>query len=420
MDREKFRQIVQRHLVPLFSGARLEAGFEQSTRRQPEMSWQDPCSFYVKPGMLEEYCVVLSRSQPFAKTRSPFVTEYRVVKAFVKVLQEIERGIGTLFEQDLLAHFTRRVVVRSICDDDAHQTVVLAVIDQLDTWSTRLYEGQPISAAIGFVPGEHPVTVTLDETWKDDYSAVLSNGFDTIVVSSHSGHVHSYKSLPVPKDLPMYAPYRLAPIAEWTHEEKGRIAIALNRTGEILVIRDGQLVFARRGGRWHFLTHEPVITQMKCPQDKVVRQAVYASCLDASFARTGACVGIMASGDIGKLDSVAPKRGDHIQTGESTKAQLIRQIINGKRFQELDRRMRQELLAIDGATILSHKGQILTVGAILHIEGGSSGGGRLAAAIALSKHGTGIKVSQDGGIRGYYRCEIQDTPDTAEPDFVVM
>jgi len=41
---------------------------------------------------------------------------------------------------------------------------------------------------------------------------------------------------------------------------------------------------------------------------------------------------------------------------------------------------------------------LLAVGAILKIPGGSSGGGRLAAAIELSKLGLGIKVSQDGGI----------------------
>lgn len=191
----------------------------------------------------------------------------------------------------------------------------------------------------------------------------------------------------------------------------------LNRTGEILVIQNGQLVFARRGGDWHFLTHEPVITQMKCPHNKEVRRAVYASCLDASFARTGACVGIMTSGNIRKLKAVAPEPGDHIQTGSSVKAQLIRDIIGRKTFQELDRRLRHELLAIDGATILNHQGEILTVGAILRIKGGSSGGGRLAAATELGKYGTGIKVSQDGGIIGFYRCKDQQT---AVPAFVVM
>jgi len=79
----------------------------------------------------------------------------------------------------------------------------------------------------------------------------------------------------------------------------------------------------------------------------------------------------------------------------------------------LDRRLRQELVAIDGATLIDHKGTILAVGAILKIAGGSTGGGRLAAAKALSKLGVGIKVSQDGGITGFH-------DGNAEPKFIVM
>ena len=44
-----------------------------------------------------------------------------------------------------------------------------------------------------------------------------------------------------------------------------------------------------------------------------------------------------------------------------------------------DRRLRQELAAIDGATVLSFEGDVLAVGAIVKIPGGSAGGGRLAA-----------------------------------------
>jgi len=125
----------------------------------------------------------------------------------------------------------------------------------------------------------------------------------------------------------------------------------------------------------------------------------------------------MTSGDVSHLKDVAPKRGDHIKKGDSPKARLIRSIVGTAKFQELDRRLRQELLAIDGATIIGHEGLVLAVGAILQIEGGSAGGGRLAAAIALSKYGTGIKVSQDGGIKGFYRREDQAT---ANPAFFVM
>jgi hypothetical protein len=138
IDREKFRQLVEKHLLPLFSGATLASGFKGSTPQKAQVSYCDPCSFTIKPYKQSDYCVVLTRSQPFAVSNAPFVTEYRVTRAFVDALSEIEEGIGTAFEQDLLSRFTRRVVARSICNDRAQEPIILATIDQLDTWSTRL------------------------------------------------------------------------------------------------------------------------------------------------------------------------------------------------------------------------------------------------------------------------------------------
>jgi hypothetical protein len=84
---------------------------------------------------------------------------------------------------------------------------------------------------------------------------------------------------------------------------------------------------------------------------------------------------------------------------------LLQRAIDGRPFHALDRRLRQEILAIDGATILDHTGQLLAAGAILKVPGGSSGGGRRAAAVALAAYGVGIKVSADGGIEGFCRTK---------------
>jgi hypothetical protein len=140
---------------------------------------------------------------------------------------------------------------------------------------------------------------------------------------------------------------------------------------------------------------------MGTPHDADVRRAVYETCLDASFARTGACIGIVSSSHAAELSKVVVKEGDYIKKEASIKSRTIAKIIGDQRFHELDRRIRQELVSIDGATVLSHTAGVLAVGAILKITKGSEGGGRLAAAQALAKLGLGIKISQDGGIKGY-------------------
>jgi hypothetical protein len=124
--------------------------------------------------------------------------------------------------------------------------------------------------------------------------------------------------------------------------------------------------------------------------------------VDASFARTGACIGIVSSSNGTRWRAIAVHNDDYIAGGRSTKARAIAKAVRQKKFYELDRRLRQELVAIDGATIISHEGDLLAVGTILKIPGGSAGGGRLAAARALGNLGLGIKVSQDGGIVGFH------------------
>ena len=80
----------------------------------------------------------------------------------------------------------------------------------------------------------------------------------------------------------------------------------------------------------------------------------------------------------------------------------IRKIVGNKPFHELSRKLRSEIVAMDGATVVDSDGTIVAVGAILKIEAGSEGGGRLAAATTLGKYGVSIKISQDGLMKAFY------------------
>lgn len=409
MDSVLLSELAEKYLVPLFSGAKL-SNQVASNAKQGCVAFVDPCTILFKALRTDTYRLPLRRSQAFDKIASGRVTEKDVVQAFIDVVQEIEPGLSASYRADLLSTFQRRVVVKAIVDANA-QAALLEGIDQLALWATRLYEGKPIVAAFGFMPDGDGGTVTLHEICQKDFSAVLSNGFDTLLSFDFQGKVVGHESLSQAAIASSFAPFRQAPIAEWAKD--GRIAVVLNRLGEILAFKDQKLLFARRSGKWHFLTHEPVLTQMRRPQDNAVRCAVYESCLDASFARTGACVGIVVSAHLLKWKQVSTSSDDHLDNPTSAKAKSISRMVNGRTFQKIDRRLRQELLAIDGATLLDHKGKVLAVGAILKIPGGSTGGGRLAAAKELGKLGLGIKVSQDGRILGF-----QDGSD--DPKFAVM
>ena len=104
---------------------------------------------------------------------------------------------------------------------------------------------------------------------------------------------------------------------------------------------------------------------------------------------------------VDEWENKIPPFEDFVNEEKCIKTASLIKIINGRKFHELDRKLRLELLGIDGATIIDYDGNILAVGAIIKIEAGSLGGGRLAAAKTLSNYGISIKVSADGSIEGF-------------------
>ena len=184
-------------------------------------------------------------------------------------------------------------------------------------------------------------------------------------------------------------------------------------------------------------SHEEIIGKLAERSGEVeeVRRSIYLSAIDTSFARNGGCIvhvnnsekyNVLKHVDIADVlykdcyEYLVQENINHsffyelkaepeeletfekfIYQNECTKTANLIKIINGKKFHELDRKLRQELLAIDGATIIDYEGNIVAVGAIIKIEAGSSGGGRLAAAKTLSNYGISIKVSADGRMSGF-------------------
>lgn len=399
MEQQLLRQIADRYLVPFFSGARIDDTASASNPRESTVSFINPQVIGFKVDRADTYRLCLRRDQPFAKRDDP-ARETRVIEAFVSILRSMGAALSSSLKDDLLSTFQRKVVAYAVADI-GHGTELLAIIDQMALWANRLYEGAPIASAIGIRPrsgGDTP-GLSLNAMSSHDFGLVLSNGFDSLLEFDKDLQLLGHRVLASPTAAHS-CPWRHAAIAGWTAADRKRIAVVLNRLGEILVFRGGQLLFARRGGHWHFLTHGPITRQMAVPKDPLIRSAIYETALDASFARTGACFGVVRAG-LGSYAAKVIAASDFLSPAVSTKAATVAQIVGGRKFQKLERTLRQELVAIDGATVIDHEGAVLAVGAILRIDSGSTGGGRTAAAKQLGTLGLGIKVSQDGGITGY-------------------
>jgi len=132
-------------------------------------------------------------------------------------------------------------------------------------------------------------------------------------------------------------------------------------------------------------------------------RAIYRAALDSSFRRTGALFVLLrrkaSLRDIVRLgDAVNDKRRDAMDV-------TFDDVLTPIKVQSLPRSVLAELASLDGAVVLSNKGEVVAYGAILEPKkkGRISGaeGSRSKAAIGASKYGLTVKVSSDGDITVY-------------------
>ena len=103
----------------------------------------------------------------------------------------------------------------------------------------------------------------------------------------------------------------------------------------------------------------------------------------------------------GIIDWANMTYAEYVEKYEKTKTSCLKQTIADRKFHELNRKLREELSSVDGAVIVDFDGTIIACGAIVRIEAGSMGGGRLAATSTLAKYGVAVKISQDGIMQAF-------------------
>jgi hypothetical protein len=387
LNQDDFRQVVNDTLVPMLQGT-LEPDERLSSNREALAAYLDPNHLAVKPKRDAGYRLVLSRSQAFTSS------ERTLAGHFISELAEVVSLEAGEYQPDLLRAIPRRVVARDLGGGPP----LLSILERLETWSSQTYEGQRIVSSMGLDVEPAGTTIALDDLWDEPFGPVMTNGFDTLLVTGSDREVSGWLQLNT-GELSSKAPYRMSELACWALGH--RIVAVLNQRGEILLFQQQALRFARRDGSWHHYVHDTNIARMSPPSNQALRRAIYESCLDVSFARSGGCIGVVDYAHQGKEgELVSPD--DQLALQSTYKARLLSRIIGGRGFQELDRRARAELLSLDGAMVLNHQGRILAAGSIIDVPAGSvGGGGRTAAAQRLSTIGLGLKVSQDGTITGY-------------------
>ena len=317
-------------------------------------------------------------------------------------------------------------------------TTVLRILNLLSFWSSETYEGDKISFSVAIDEDDHrPAPVNFFDVCREDYAKVLTSGCDTLLVCNAEGGITDYCEAAMPdeaKAAQVYAPLPFMPVAYWTSQH--RCTFCLSRNGDILIFKNRQLFFAKRRGKWLHFSHQAYLAELGYQAQGNSRstiEALYLSLLDVSFKRKGACIGFFRKNAVtpwminerrnqrvgqnlsqdelvalsqarlhSHLEEIVSK-ADMLAHEGSSKTALLRTALPSTTFSRIPRKLRAEMLSIDGATLVFDDGSIFAVGAILKVPGGSSSGGRKAAAMTLAEHGIGIKVSNDGHITAWSR-----------------
>lgn len=426
-------EAVAEYLAPLFGPATEILDDDYTRENFEDLAEMNGRRFMLRVALTgqPEDEVYLFRAIPFTETEQAIARN---------ILEEWEKIFTTPHIDDYAAVCIRQAQIIGIAKilSPARHTTVLRMLNLLSFWSSETYEGDKISFCVGIDEDDpRPGSVSFFDASKEDYAKVLTSGCDTLLVCNAEGDITAYCEAALPAEAEaahVYAPLAYLPVAYWTSQN--RCAFCLSRNGDILIFKDRQLFFAKRRGNWLHFSHQAYLAELGYQGQGSSRgtiEALYLSLLDVSFRRKGACIGFFRTNAVtpwminerrnqrigqnisqdelvrisqdrlhGYLNEIV-SQGDMLAHDASSKTMLLRSALPSLNFAQIPRKLRAELLSIDGATLIFDDGSVFAVGAILKIPGGSSSGGRRAAAMTLAEHGIGIKVSNDGHITAWSR-----------------
>jgi hypothetical protein len=193
----------------------------------------------------------------------------------------------------------------------------------------------------------------------------------------------------------------------------GGVALGLRKDGSIVIFVKGRPLFVRRSGKW-IGTLWRAVREVLGERYGEVGTTVFEAAVILSTTGYGGVLGLVEALPEGVHDKDRVRLARH-KTGRNGGAQasergsaehlypewLFHALLPSDQVVRLGAPALAMVASIDGATLVSREGKLLTYGAIIPIRPTGSGGARSAVARELSYEGFVIKVSADGPISFY-------------------
>ena len=336
----------------------------------------------------------------------------------------------------------------------AEYEIVSRFFDLLEKWSVKTYEGKHVTLGFLINPSStEKAILSFDELLSflsDDSSAVISDCIHSVIELDKNCNLVRYHSITdnleaIPAcELNENIPLRFLQVVQQfvpfvpAASGSDKVGVFLLSNGDILIVKNGTTRFVKRNLQWLNLSKDAFIKSLLPfaqalplavgePHGIIdILQSIYASVLDVSFSHTGGIIAIIDSDHCQKLtecgvlspydnlqifDEDAERINAELgrtspEKDKKIRRKLLKQLVGINSFYNLDRKLRCELISLDGACIVDYNGTVYSFGAIIQNDSGSATGGRSAAAKKLSEHGAAIKVSTDGYIDVYIKQEL--------------
>lgn len=215
-------------------------------------------------------------------------------------------------------------------------------------------------------------------------------------------------------DVPCSARFRAHALATAGNRH---VCAVLSPTHEVKLFAGGTQVFSFRGAAWHLLDLEAKYrVWVKAVGNPQVAERLFQSALDLSDAREGALFVVLRQPLKAMGEMLSPAEVIMDNPARLAEAGLTRRdfayLLSSRNVVTLDPSVLAGFASMDGATVCDREGRLIAVGAILRHPASPGGartvteGARSTAALAASRFGPVLKVSEDGTITCFDRGRL--------------
>lgn len=381
------------------------------------------------------------RERPFSEH------ELRMVRAIGAVLEARYRAVfnpqmladhADLFQGDIEDRYVGAFLSGGEYRLGEHRADrIAAAIDVLRVAALSSYENRPISTGVLLLDDDEDPCGQRRRVPPDavEYSQAITgvktffrlcDGLRTVVLVNRQGRLIDIVDIgrwslqvgsPAPLAVPCATTFRPHALAT---RGNGHVCAVLSPTHEIKVFAAGTQVFAFRGAGWHLLDLEAKYRAWaRAVGNEPVAERLFQVALDLSDARIGALFVVLRHPLRAMAELLDPADIIMDNPARQADAGLTRRdfsyLLSSRNVVSLDPSVLAGFAGIDGATVCDREGRLIAVGAILrHPQGPVHGsrpvteGARSTAALAASRFGPVLKVSEDGGIACFDRTKLWD------------